>query len=293
MRSAPFMKNLRSPHVGFLMARLVAGIIVSGFCVLNVQAACVTPASGLVSWWRGEGSGADSAGGNNIITSNAVSFASGEVGTAFAFDGTNTFMGVDASPSLDVGVGGGLTIEGWMNPTDVSRTHVILEWNNGSGGVGVHLYHSDPGIGGLGALAANLVNAGGGDELFATAPGLVTAGTFQHVALTYDKATGIGKLFYNGGLVASQNLGVFSPQTSYPLYFGKRVSGPAAVGSYYSGLLDEVSIYNRALADSEILAIFNAGGAGKCATSAPPSIITQPPSVTVNVGATVNLSVIA
>ena len=32
----------------------------------------------------------------------------------------------------------------------------------------------------------------------------------------------------------------------------------------YGGLMDELSIYNRALSQSEIQAIYNAGSGGKC-----------------------------
>lgn len=42
--------------------------------------------------------------------------------------------------------------------------------------------------------------------------------------------------------------------------------------SHYQGLIDEVDIYNRALSDEEITAIYNAGSAGKC--TAPPEQFT-------------------
>ena len=36
------------------------------------------------------------------------------------------------------------------------------------------------------------------------------------------------------------------------------------VGSFFTGTIDEVEIYNRGLSTTEIQAIFNAGTAGKC-----------------------------
>src|SRR5205085_6439767 len=107
----------------------------------------------------------------------------------------------------------------------------------------------------------------------------ITPGAFQHVAVTYDKSTGQGKLFYNGLAVTTNNLGIFTPQTTYDLYLGSRISGPAAVGSFYAGQMDEIAIYNRVLNESEILAIYNAGTAGKCKTD-PPHIVVQPTSET-------------
>src|SRR5262249_28430416 len=280
------MRTLQQP-------RLIFGFLASLGCIFvqRAPAACLTPPTGLVSWWQAEGDGQDQSGGNTATLLSGATFGAGEVGQAFSFNGSSAYLSVPASPSLDLGSGTGFTIECWINPADVASTHVIVEWNNGSGGLGVHMYHSDPGIGGLGALAANVRSAGGGDRIFASAPHLVTAGTFQHVALTYDTTIGQPKFFYNGVAATSQNMGSFTPQTTYPLYFGKRISGAAAVGSYYSGQMDEIAFYSRALADSEILAIYNAGSAGKCSGPVPPTIYLQPSNQVAGVGANVNFQV--
>ena len=44
------------------------------------------------------------------------------------FAGTNTYVQVRQSPSLDVGAGGGLTVEGWINPTNLSQQMPLVEW---------------------------------------------------------------------------------------------------------------------------------------------------------------------
>jgi hypothetical protein len=64
-------------------------------------------------------------------------FPAGEVGQAFGFEdagdtyefaGTNTYVQVPASTGLNVGVGGGFTVEGWINPTNVTRPEPLVEW---------------------------------------------------------------------------------------------------------------------------------------------------------------------
>jgi hypothetical protein len=88
-------------------------------------------------------------------------------------------------------------------------------------------------------------------------------------------------------------LGSFTPETSYDLYLGRRV---LTHGEHYTyaGLLDEVSLYNRALTSNEIAAIYNAGAAGKCPPAPPPPvIITQPTNRTVIVGQSATFSVTA
>src|SRR5206468_1010895 len=67
----------------------------------------------------------------------------------------------------------------------------------------------------------------------------------------------------NGNAATQQNLGTFTPQTSSHFYIGYRSSGTAA-GNKFNGIIDELSLYNRALNGSEIQSIFAAGSAGKC-----------------------------
>jgi hypothetical protein len=61
------------------------------------------------------------------------------------------------------------------------------------------------------------------------------------------------------------------PQTGYNFWVGHRPEdcggGCWSDGTYLSGPLDELSLYNRALSQAEIQSIYNAGSAGKCASS--------------------------
>jgi hypothetical protein len=235
---------------------------------------CVSPPPGLVSWWAGDGDGSDSITNNPGTLQNGLGFASGEVGPAFSFDGISNYFAVPASPTLNVATSGGFTLECWIFPTDLSQQHDVAEWNDGAGNVGTQLYISIQALGGIGSIFANLSDTSGVDHYLASNPNLLNTTTFQHIALTYDESTGVGKIFYNGTVVASQSLGSFTPQTSYGFYLGARVSG-VGTGSYFQGLMDEVSLYNRALNDSEIQAIYSAGSAGKCKSTAP-TIALQP-----------------
>ena len=57
----------------------------------------------------------------------------------------------------------------------------------------------------------------------------------------------------------------------------------------FSGLLDEISLYNRALTDGEIQAIYNADFVGKCLVA--PSIVTQPQDQAIPLGEDVKFAV--
>ena len=204
------------------------------------------------------------------------------MGQAFAFNAPTSNVRIAASPSLDVGAGDGMTVELWINPDDVTQPSPLVEWNNGIDLWGAHFWvFADQAGGGLQPPSSAVAGPG---QLYAaftllgqwyqmvTDAGVLTPHVFQHVALTYDKSSGMGRIYRNGMVVAEQSLGAFTPQTAYDVYLGLRPAGPpgTAVVAYH-GLMDEVSIYNRALTAAEIASIYNAGTAGKCST--PPALV--------------------
>ena len=255
-----------------LVAMSAAALLVSSILLwppktasAQTAPACVPPPSGLAAWWQWEGNGTESRNGNtatlfNGPTPGTGTFGPGKVGQAMQFDGRDDYAKAPASSSLNVGSGSGLTIEAWIKPSD-SYGRPLVEWNNATGGVGTHLW---PSFDYSGGLYANLRDTAGVDHVLRapTTNGFSTA-AYQHVALTYDKTSGAARLWRNGAIIGGATPGTFTPQTGYDLYFGRRASGNFQ-NLLYAGWLDELALYDRALADAEIRAIFNAGGAGKC-----------------------------
>lgn len=220
-------------------------------------ATCVNPPAGLVGWWPGNGNADDIIGGHNGTLSGAVGFAGGEVGQAFSYPrgGQGVIQGVrvPAAPALDVK--SVITIDAWIKPNSSVGPIVQFSWPHA---YGAHFWlWPNPN-----SLFANLVDVYGGWHRI-EAPGVIETGVLQHVAVTYDKASGIAKLYKNGALVAEQSLGSFDMKTNEGLEIGMRDDHYANDGSF-SGLIDEVDIFNRALTPAEINAIYLAGSAGKC-----------------------------
>ena len=203
---------------------------------------CTPPPSDIISWWPAEGNAIDIVSGNNGIAAN-ITYTIGEVGNAFDFNDSNAYVRVPASSNLNVGLGNGFTFETWINPSTLNL-QPLAEWNSNSGdnGIGAHFWISEgkyfPGP--AGCLYANLVDTGGGDHYFSTDGGIVTTNTCQHIALTYDEASGVAVIYSNGIAVQTSNLGTFIPQTSFDFYLGGRPSGFGA-GSTYGGVMDEPS----------------------------------------------------
>src|SRR5260370_941746 len=90
-----------------------------------LQQACAPLPSGLVSWWPAEGNANDMQDGNNGTLVNGATFASGEVGQAFSFNGTDYVEIPDAS-NLDFGPNSPISIAMWVFRTSsASPMHFI------------------------------------------------------------------------------------------------------------------------------------------------------------------------
>ena len=203
---------------------------------------------GLVALWSGDGDGKDSVGGHDAELTE-ISFADGKVGQAFSLEGDTATIKIPANSALDVGIGSGFTICAWIKPSITSQTSPIFEWA-GEGIRGATQFYIYPPHGGPGTLYVMLCDTDGNAHYFSAAR-VVVPNVFQHVAFTYHKETGLGKIYCNGTEVAQQSLGSFTPQTSCNLYLGKR---PLIAGEtwQFNGLLDEAAVYNRALSAAEI-----------------------------------------
>jgi hypothetical protein len=257
------------------------GSILSSNAVLTVnpRPPCTPAPSGLGGWWPGEGNANDVVGNNNGTLVNGVTFTDGTVGQAFSFNGTSSYVSISDSPSLDAFVSQ-ITIEAWIKS---NRTNADSDWE---------------GIITKGNSSWRLQATAGATTLTFSTTGIlphedlygsrnVYDGQWHHVAGVYNGTNMY--LYVDGTLDVSQPATGSIAQNSYPMCIGKNAWG---TGYYFNGLVDEVSIYNRALTASEIYAIYAAGSGGKCPPTTP-VIIAQPTNQTIAVGGTANFNVTA
>lgn len=182
------------------------------------------------------------------------------VGQAFVLDGAGDFVDVPHDPALNVGAGD-FTVDLWVNFNSTAGEQILVEKyvENFSGNA--------PGWS-FAKLANNaLVVAPNSPQ---TPPLSLVPGQWYHFAAR--RSSGIITIFVNGTPMASGPLGSGgNVNTTSSLKFGHRGSPSDTPGSFdtrgffLNGRIDEVELFvGRALSDSEILAIFNAGAAGKC-----------------------------
>ena len=222
--------------------------------------ACTPPPTGMVAWYPGDGSANDILGGNNGTLQNGAAFAPGKVGQAFSFDGVDDRVQVPTSPRLDI-TGNQLTIDAWVRPSGGGQRQVVSKAAGEPSfqrkyGMYVSLNNS---------LGFELRTTAGTIDLEG---GTVPNDVFTHIAVTYDGS--FMNWYVNGQPVRTQaQTGNIVP-TSTDLIVGQFATDGL---STFNGLLDEVEIFDRALSQTEIQAIFDAGSAGKCKLSTPSAAV--------------------
>ncbi|MDX6401411.1 MAG: hypothetical protein QOF27_2017, partial [Gaiellaceae bacterium] len=206
-----------------------------------------------------EGSGtstADQSGNNNTGTlSNATWAPTGKFGKALSFNGTSASVTVADANSLDLT--NGMTIEGWVNPSTSGgfRTLIVKER---PGDLSYGLYaNSDTN------RPQSQVAVGGARLLDGTTA--VPTGVWTHLAATYDGTT--ERLYVNGTQVSSLAIAGTILTSTSPL----KIGGNSIWGEWFSGLIDEVRVYNRALSAAEIQTDMNTAIGGGATDSTPPS----------------------
>jgi hypothetical protein len=214
---------------------------------------CVQPPADLVSWWAAEGD-ADDETGTNPGNASAVDFAPGPVGVAFSFDGDDQFVSVPDDPSLNLAA---FTLEGWIESAELLSPAVgfiaVKSGTFGLQGYELGVFNA------TGQLRLTLNGAAGGADLIA-GPDIID-GEMHHVAASYDGAR--LRLYVDGGLVGClADSETVQYGAASPLYIGRRPE--LTFDGDWNGLIDELSIYSRALCSAEIEAIHTAGGSGKC-----------------------------
>lgn len=169
-----------------------------------------------------------------------------------------------------------LTIQAWVNPTDVT-SDPVFEWNNGTT-PGVHLWL---GNGGVGNLYANLVDTDSVNHALNSPAGIVATGQWQMVTLTYAGET--ARLYLNDVQVASQSFSgsIGFLRTSYNAFIGRRPGGAT-----FNGSIDEVRVLNERLSIDDIRHDYYAGRVNYSTPSASATIPLKLPGGAYTAGTT-------
>jgi subtilisin-like proprotein convertase family protein len=238
-------------------ADIVAGVRTQTGTIISA------PPLGLIGWWPGDGNANDIVGGNNGVAVNTT-YTNGVVGQAFACDPNGFPFGIQIADQPAYALTNSLSIEGWVRPRGDGY---VIFWR-GDNRPGLDPYA-------LSMQGNHTLLFGITDALNNSASVETTLDYFlwTHVAATLDGSTGTMSIYTNG-VLAAQTVTAVRP-------FGDLIPGDSPGvgignnndGNYFpfTGDIDEISLYNRALSAAEIQYIYNAGSAGKYVPSpAPP-----------------------
>ncbi len=231
-----------------------------------------TNSTGLVAAYSfNAGSGAtlaDASGNGNNGTISGATWGAGKYGSALSFDGVNNYVSIPTSATLNLA--SGMTIEAWVRPNNVSgyRTVVLKET---SGGQVYSLYAAEPGQGPSSYLLTGTI------ERQSVSLQSLPLNEWSHVAVTYN---GSQLNVYANGVLVSSVAATGNITTSNGTL---RIGGNSIWGDYFSGLIDDVRVYNRPLTANELRVDLSTPIGGVLDGVVPTGAITSPTA-----GASVN-----
>jgi DNA-binding beta-propeller fold protein YncE len=200
--------------------------------------------SGLRTYWTGDGTANDAVGGTHAEVPIGVRFAPGRFGQAFWFDGT---AGVSFGRYLDVDpVDGPVTIAAWIKTDHPGAMSLVTrgslagwQWSLTAEGRAAYCL-----VSGLPRL--------GCDQMRFVGRRPVTPGLWRHVAVV--KSDDRLVLYQDGQVDAETGLDGYRPPPSgkYDVEPILRLGTGPGQTSRFSGLIDEVTLFKRALTAEEI-----------------------------------------
>ncbi|HQA33935.1 MAG TPA: DUF2341 domain-containing protein [Casimicrobium huifangae] len=197
-----------------------------------------------LAMYEAEGNALDSSGAHHGTTSGGVTYTAGVAGQAFRLNGSTGKVTV---PAFDMG--NNWTIEGWIRPDTCSdNSHCPMLVRSAGNQDGLFLGYGGPGHSAAGQFLFD-IGGSGAWQLVMTSGGKYASTAWHHLVATRNGDT--YTLFVNGEQRAQQVVpGASTAYQSRDLQMGYWYY---SVGeSYVNGAIDQVSIFDTALAASEV-----------------------------------------
>jgi hypothetical protein len=244
---------------------LVILIAAAPLCIF-AQLPSYLPTDGLVGWWPFNGNANDESGNGNDGTVNGATLTSDRFGVASkAYDFQNSHIDLGNSPDFSL-TPSGFTVSIWVhNYSNVLGGHILgkrmacstpdFQYQIAAAGLPTGLVW-----GGATPNSLSVINSGV----------LILPNQWRHIVGTFDGS--IWALYLDGILIEDINSPI-TENINANLLVGK--SGQC---SFYDGQLDDLAIYNRALTQEEITALYtgvptNNNGEGNTAAANVPAAI--------------------
>ena len=217
---------------------------VTTFVLNNV--APPTATSSRRAWYRLEGDATDASGNGNDGTVSGATFVAGKLGAyAAQFNGTSSYLQI---PPV---ISNSFTISFWLKTTDTGGGS---QWWAGKGLVDGEVQGTadDFGVSLVGGSAALGI---GNPDTTITTTNAVNDGQWHHIAATRDVNSGQMLIYVDGALQAS-GVGPTGTRTAPPALRLGSIQ-PGYSGGFLNGVMDDVQLFDRVFAASEIPRLMN------------------------------------
>jgi hypothetical protein len=220
--------------------------------------------TGLVGWWKFDEASSGTCGGANILDSSgnantgtcnaSPTWMAGHIGGgAMTFNGTTQY--VSTTLSVNYASGSPFTLSAWFNTSyaGANPTTIVGAF---TGTVGQSLLRIELGEGGLGVLRGD-IRGTAGNRIEVNTTGTWNDGNWHLATLVRDTSNN-ATLYVDGGNTAGAvAVDPIISLSGFPYYIGADDANNAAqAATFFTGSIDDVRIYNRALSTSDISQLF-------------------------------------
>ncbi|MFM2214079.1 MAG: hypothetical protein RL427_1342 [Bacteroidota bacterium] len=213
---------------------------------LFAQVPSYVPTNGLVGYWPFNGNANDESGNGNNGTVNGATLTSdrnANANCAYSFDGISNYITINHSSSLNLA--NNLTISLWYNTNDILKSQRLIDKST------VNI--SDSWLLDTGNNIIRLIVAGTTNTQPTSSANFTLNNTWTNLTVTYD---GSNVNFYRNGILFSTFPQTGNtPTNTNPVRIG--INSLLNNANTMSGKIDDIGIWNRALSQQEITAMYN------------------------------------
>jgi hypothetical protein len=269
--------------MGFKSILLTAALTLGLTAATMAQVPNYVPTNGLVGWWPFNGNANDESGNGNNGNVNGATLAedrNGSNNSAYFFDGNNfTHISIPNNPDSSLNLTQDLTISSWfysnsMNDFNSTVRSIVMKSGDGVGDPNGYTYGvwagtptSTPSTGTINFQAQpnnNSLTYPTGNS------GDVQINQWYCYVVTYTKNDSILQYYLNGVLIDAKIIHFDIGVNSNDLWIGSQPSIYSTTKTF-NGKIDDIGIWNRALSQQEITALYNASNCANNTSITPQS----------------------